>query len=151
MPSLGLRTQNNAGASRMRVPSGGGGGGVWNVLAGAAHSRVLNCGSPPRPKEEVLKVFEPKQVDIILNHGIQGTATWIQLSFVPYCSTGRGMYVCMHQQERGYNCPLCRTVAQGEESMCVCISRNERNKQHCEPHYFLFSVFDALKQNILQT
>ena len=24
----------------------GGGGGVWNVLAGAAHSRVLNCGSP---------------------------------------------------------------------------------------------------------
>ena len=55
---------------------GGGGGGVqvrqawgylaevWNVLAEAAYSRVLNCGSP-RPKN--------------FNHGIQGTATWSQL------------------------------------------------------------------------
>ena len=49
---------------------------------------------PPRSKEEVLfNVFEPKLVDSLLyakidifNHGIQGTATWSQLSFVPHLS-----------------------------------------------------------------
>ena len=51
-----------------------------------------------RPKEEVLfNVFEPKLVDSLLyamiyffNHGIQGTATWSQLSFVPLMTLGTG-------------------------------------------------------------
>ena len=51
---------------------------------------------PPRPEEEVLfNVFEPKLVDSLLyamieffNHGIQGTATWSQLSLVPLHTVG---------------------------------------------------------------
>ena len=65
--------------------------GGWNVLVGGRQQLGLKFLVPPRPKEEVLfNVFEPKLVDSILyamieffNHGIQGTATWSQLSFVP--------------------------------------------------------------------
>ena len=49
MPSLGLRTRKSAGVSSLRVPTG-----VWNVLAGAAYNRVLNCGSPQTQGESKL-------------------------------------------------------------------------------------------------
>ena len=63
LPSLGLRTQTSAGASSLRVPTG-----VWNVLAGGRLQLGLKLWSPPppRPKEEVFKVFEPKLVGSLL-------------------------------------------------------------------------------------
>ena len=65
--------------------------GVWNVLAGAAYNRVLNCGSPPpRPEEEVFKVFEPKRVDSFLY-------TMIEFS--------------NHGTQWGANCALCPTLS----------------------------------------
>ena len=86
--------------------------GLWSVVlrttwksAGVSSLRVPSAGvkCPSRPRLQLglklwfpqtqgggVQSFEPKQVDSLLftmiefcNHGIQGTATWSQLSFVP--------------------------------------------------------------------
>ena len=77
MPSLGLRTQTSAGTSNLRVPTG-----MWNVLAGGRLQLGLKILVPPRPKEVLFNVFEPKLVDSLLyamieffNHGTQWGAS----------------------------------------------------------------------------
>ena len=84
LPLLGLQTRKNAGALSLRAPSGG--VKCPGHVAPTTGSQIV---VPPIPKEEVFNVFEPKRggqpsvYHIIFNHGIQGTATWSQLSFVP--------------------------------------------------------------------
>ena len=71
----------SAGASRLKAPSGGGGG-SW---PGGAYNLVFNFGSP-RPKEEVLKDFEPR----------------------PSVYHDRIFVIMVHRaRQRGANCPLC--------------------------------------------
>ena len=77
LQSLGLRTPTSAGASSLRVPTG-----MWNVLVGGRLQLGLRFWFPPRPKEEVFNVFEPKLVDSLLyamieffNNGTQWAAS----------------------------------------------------------------------------
>ena len=83
LPLLGLRTRKSAGTSSLSNLVG-----CEMSWPGRSYNRVL-IGVPPIPKV-VFKIIEPKRIDSLLyamidfvNHGIQGTATWSQLSFVP--------------------------------------------------------------------
>ena len=52
MPSLGLQTRTRAGASRLRVPTGG-----WNVLVGGRLPLGLRFWFPPDPRRRCCSTF----------------------------------------------------------------------------------------------
>ena len=68
---------------------GGGGGGGVKSQPGGAYNRVFNFGSPPCPKEAVLKMYWPKRADNLL---------------LPWSD-----FVIMvpRSRQQGANCPLC--------------------------------------------
>ena len=63
---LGLRTRENAGASRMKPPSGGGGV-MIHFCQVAPTTRSLMLPPPPPPAQrEYIQRFKPKRVDSLL-------------------------------------------------------------------------------------